>query len=286
MMNLMPPQLQEYFKTKQNSGDLNKDDIIAMSRYGLILHEELDAMTTKENNHMKSIITAKNSDERAAYHRHEKRRINIASLCATGNNEHFLSNEQGTRRMLVFRVQVVKPPIDFPFNYEGIYSQAYSLLKDGFQYFFNSEEQAELEAHNKQFETVDREEEMISLWIRKPEEWETALWMRPAQIADILSSRSNSHAKFNENKIGIIMSEMEFEKTKRKGKTGYKLMVRDYDEVVRYQKELAMMPEESAEPFVQPEVKDISQAPASVQEQYERLLGEREDRELFNDSED
>jgi hypothetical protein len=31
--------------------------------------------------------------------------------------------------------------------------------------------------------------------------------------------------------------------------------------------------------------KDISQASLSVQEQYERLLGERKGRELFNDNE-
>jgi hypothetical protein len=285
MMNLMPPQLQEYFKTKQNSGDLNKDDIIAMSRYGLILHEELDAMTTKENNHMKSIITAKNSDERAAYHRHEKRRINIASLCATGNNEHFLSNEQGTRRMLVFRVQVVKPPIDFPFNYEGIYSQAYTMLKDGFQYYFNPEEQAELEAHNKQFEVISREEELISLWIRKPEDWETPLWMRPAQIAELISARSHGNARFDVRQIGVIMKELGFEKCMRQGKPGYKVMVREYDDMLRHQKELAMMPEETSEPLALPEVKDISQAPASIQEQYERLLGEHNDRELFGNSE-
>jgi hypothetical protein len=40
------------------------------------------------------------------------------------------------------------------------------------------------------------------------------------------------------------------------------------------------------EVYKESQAKDISQAPASIQEQYERLLGEREDRELFNDSED
>jgi predicted P-loop ATPase len=274
MMNLMPPQLREYFKIKQNSGDLNKDDILAMSRYGLILHEELDAMGTKENNHMKAMTTAKNSSERKAYHREEMRRYNIASLCATGNNERFLSNDQGTRRMLVFRVQVVKPPIENPFNYEGIYSQAYSLLKNGFQYYFSPEEQARLEMHNKQFETVNMEEEMLSLWVRKPEPGETPLWMRTGQLADEIAARSHGHLRFNANKIGPILTARDFVKTKINGYYGYKVILRNYDEVLRHLKEMAINREES-----------ISQVSPSVQEQYERLLGERDDRELFNDDE-
>jgi hypothetical protein len=240
MMNLMPPQLSEYFKVKQNSGDLNKDDIIAMSRYGLILHEELDAMTARENNHLKSIVTAKNSHERKAYHREEMRRENIASLCATGNNDRFLSNDDGSRRMLVFRVEVVKPPIDSPFNYEGIYAQAYSLMKSGFQYYFTPEEQAELEQHNRQFQMVDMEEEMLSLWVRKPEPWETPIWLRNAQICEALTARSNCHFRFNPNKIGRILAAQGFVRTKVQGYYGFKIILRDYEEVLRYQKELAL----------------------------------------------
>jgi hypothetical protein len=167
--SLMPPELREYFKIKQNGGEVRTDDLISMSQYGLILHEEMDVQTARESNTMKAMITAQHSDERAPYGRTPRRRYNIATLCATGNSDHFLNNEQGTRRFIVFRVKVVKSPIEFPFNYAGIYSQAFYLLNHGFQYYFTPEEQMELELHNHQFEIVDTLEEAVEMWIRKPQ---------------------------------------------------------------------------------------------------------------------
>jgi hypothetical protein len=278
MTHLMPPELREYFKIKQNSGDLRTDDIISMSRYGLILHEETDVMNARENNTLKAITTAKYSDERAPYGRAPKRRNNIASLCATGNSEQFLTNDQGTRRMLVFRVEVVKPHIDYPFNYEGIYAQAYYLMNHGFQYYFDGEEQAELERHNLQFETVNMEEEAVALWLRAPQSWETPRWMRPGQVAELLSSRSHCHARYNPNKIGRVMHRLGFQTKVRNGNVGYNVMVRDYDEAVRFQKELAMAKAKAeAEEKPQESVCDISEAPQSVQDSYSRLLGEKTD---------
>jgi hypothetical protein len=246
MRNLMPPELHEYFKIKQNSGEIRTDDIISMSRYGLILHEEADVMNPTQSNTLKAMSTASHSDERAPYGRAPRRRNNIASLCATGNNEQFLNNEQGTRRELVFRVGSIVSPIDHPFNHEGIYAQAYYLMTHGFQYYFDSEEQAELERHNRQFETVNHIEEAIDLYVRKPVPGEICLWMRPSQIAEELTSRSSGHMRFDANKVGLTMRKMGFVRTYRHGNAGYKVVVRTYEEAQRYQKELALQ-EESME---------------------------------------
>jgi predicted P-loop ATPase len=278
MRSIMPPELGEYFKVKQDCGAIRTDDLINMSRFGLILHEEVDTMTARENNTLKAMSTTLFSDERAPYARSTSRRINGASLCATGNNECFLTNDQGTRRSLVFRVESIVSPLDHPFNYEGIYSQGYYLAQHGFPYFFNHEEEAELGRHNLQFETVNMEEEAASLWLRHPEGWETPRWFRAGQIADLLSSRSQCHFKYDANKISSIMKRLGFECTKRNGFWGYKVMVRDYDEAVRYQKELAMAKEgEEEESEKADEVKDMQEAPEQVQDMYDRLLGETDD---------
>jgi hypothetical protein len=276
MRNLMPPELREYFKVKQNSGELRTDDIIAMSRYGLILHEESDAMNARENNTLKAMITALHSDERAAYGRAPKRRRNIASLCATGNNEQFLSNDQGTRRALVFRVEVLVSPMEKPFNYEGIYSQAYYLMQHGFQYYFNKEEQAELERHNKQFEVIDREENAIQMYVRKPTVNEPGEWIRPGQLAILLSQRSG-HQKFDAQNVGNVLTRLGYPSTYRGGVKGYRVIIMDYDEEKRRRKELAMQPE-SAEPIEPDEPKpvDSEDAPPSIQEGFSKLLGEKD----------
>jgi hypothetical protein len=270
--SLLPPQLSDYMKIKQNSSEVRTDDLISMSSYALIVHEEADAMSQRESNTLKAMVTAKYSDERAPYARSPQRRVNIASICATGNNEQFLSNEQGTRRSLVFRVKSIVSPIDKPFNYEGIYSQAYYLMTHGFQYFFSPEEQAELEAHNRQFELVNYEEAAIQTNLRKPGEGFGKLyWMQAAQIAETLSSRSGSRMKYDANVIGKILTKLGFPKTRKRGYTGYKIVLLDFDEV-RRQQEL-----DAQDTLPENEVKDIHEAPPTVQDMYSRLLGERDD---------
>jgi hypothetical protein len=277
MRSLMPPELNEYFKVKQNSGELRTDDIIAMSRYGLILHEESDAMNARENNTLKAMITALHSDERAAYGRAPKRRRNIASLCATGNNELFLNNDQGTRRSLVFRVEIPVSPMEKPFNYEGIYSQAYYLMQHGFRYYIDKVEQAELERHNKQFEVIDREENAIEMYVRKPTVNEPGEWIRPGQLAILLSQRSG-HQKFDAKNIGIVLTRLGFTSTYRSGAKGYKVVIMDYDEEKRHRKDLAMQPE-TMEPTspAEPEVTDPNDTPPDIQDAFSRLLGEKDD---------
>jgi hypothetical protein len=270
--SLLPPQLSDYMKIKQNSSEVRTDDLISMSSYALIVHEEADAMSQRESNTLKAMVTAKYSDERAPYARSPQRRMNIASICATGNNEQFLSNEQGTRRSLVFRVKSIVSPIDKPFNYEGIYSQAYYLMTHGFQYFFSPEEQAELEAHNHQFELVNYEEAAIQAHIRKPGEGFGKLyWMQAAQIAETLSSRSGSRMKYDANVIGKILKKLEFPRTYRHGYPGYKIVLLDFDEV-RRQQEL-----DAQDTPPENEVKDIHEAPPTVQDMYSRLLGEKDE---------
>jgi predicted P-loop ATPase len=232
-------------------------------------------MNARESNTLKAMVTASHSDERAPYGRAPHRRHNCASLCATGNVEQFLSNEQGTRRSLVFRVQSIVSPVDHPFNYEGIYSQAYSLMQHDFPYYFSPEEQAELERHNLQFETVNLEEDAAGLWLRKPESWETPQWMRPSEIAHLLSNRSGCHAKYDPNKVGGVMKRLGFESTKRNGRLGYKVMIRDYDQTISYQKQLAMSGEDGTTPATVA-ARDMSEAPEQVQDLFSRLLGERD----------
>jgi hypothetical protein len=270
--SLLPPELSEYLMIKQNSGEIRKDDIISMSNYALIVHEEVDAMTQRELNNLKAMSTAKYSDERAAYAREKQRRPNIASLCGTGNNDQFLVNEQGTRRSLVFRVKSIVSPIDHPFNYEGIFSQAYYLLNSGFQYFFDEEERAELEEHNHQFEIPNHEEAAILTHLRKPGEGFGKLyWMQASQIAELLSSRSNSRHMYDAKKVGQMLSQLGFPKKRHKGNWGYSFVLLDFEEARRQQEMLALdTPNDS-------EAKDIHEAPATVQDMYRRLLGEKDE---------
>ena len=54
---------------------------------------------------------------------------NNAGFCATSNEIHIIDDDEN-RRFLIRRIEKIKSPIDFPFNYEGIYSQAVALAQE------------------------------------------------------------------------------------------------------------------------------------------------------------
>ena len=166
--HLLPPQLREYFYTKTNSGMVSKDDLLVLAQYGLVCWEELDSMLPKELNKLKAAMTMPSINERGAYERYHENRPHVASFCGTGNNVQFLSDTTGTRRWLPFEVKSIESPLTTPFDYDGIFSQAYALYQQGFRYWFSSEEIQQLTQHNRQFETSQSANELIDEHFRKP----------------------------------------------------------------------------------------------------------------------
>ena len=92
----------------------------------------------------------------------------LASFCGTGNNVQFLSDTTGTRRWLPFEVESIESPREHPFDYEGIYAQAYALYRQGFQYWFSPQEIRLLSVHNKKFETANDAAELVAYYFAKP----------------------------------------------------------------------------------------------------------------------
>ena len=166
--HLLPPQIREYFYTKTNSDMISKDDLLVLAQYGLVCWEELDSMQPKELNKLKAAMTMPSINVRAPFERYPKNRPHVASFCGTGNNVQFLSDTTGTRRWLPFEVESIESPLTTPFDYDGIFSQAYALYQQGFRYWFSSEEIQQLTQHNRQFETSQSANELIDEHFRKP----------------------------------------------------------------------------------------------------------------------
>ena len=125
-------------------------------------------MKPSELNQLKAAVTMPSIDERAAYAHFHEHRKHIASFCGTGNNAQFLSDPTGNRRWLPFEVESIESPRDHPFDYMGIYSQAYTLYQQGYRYWFSREEILKLQEHNKQFEAPRLEQELVQQYFRKP----------------------------------------------------------------------------------------------------------------------
>ena len=165
---LLPPELKRYFYTKTDASRMSKDDLLVLAHYALVCYEELDTMTARDLNNLKSAMTMQSIGERAPYERYHDHRPHVASFCGTGNSTQFLSDTTGNRRWLPFEVDSIESPREHPFNYAGIYAQAYRLYRDGFQYWFGAREVELLTEHNRRYETPRLEQELVAMYFRKP----------------------------------------------------------------------------------------------------------------------
>ena len=235
---LLPPQLKQYFYTKTNANRMTRDDLLTLAQYGLVCCEELDTMRPAELNQLKAAVTMPSIDERAAYAHFHEHRKHIASFCGTGNNVSFLSDPTGNRRWLPFEVESIVSPRDHPFCYEGIYSQALALYKSGFTFWFTKEEIQEQNRHNRKFETPRLEHELVDLYFRKPLEHENSMFMTSSRVLQIIGSGITQ--KLSATRIGMAFSELGFKRVRYHGIRGYLVMQRTAEEIMAYQKSMAM----------------------------------------------
>ena len=226
---LLPPELKDYFYTKTNANRMGRDDLLTLAQYALVCCEELDTMKPAELNQLKAAVTMPSIDERAAYAHFHEHRQHIASFCGTGNNVQFLSDETGNRRWLPFEIERITSPREVPFDYQGIYSQAYALYQEGFQYWFSREEIQRLSEHNATFETPRTAHELISRYLRKPKPGEPSEFLSATDILQLVGS--NPVLKLTTNKIGRAMTDLGFERMRTGSERGYNVVQYSAEEI-------------------------------------------------------
>ena len=247
---LLPPELKQYFYTKTNSNRMTKDDLLTLAQYGLVCCEELDTMSPRDLNQLKAAVTMPSIDERAAYAHYHEHRGHIASFCGTGNNVQFLSDPTGNRRWLPFEIEQIRNPREHPFNYEGIYSQAYRLYREGFQFWFDQDEIKRLSRHNEHYETPKQERELVDVYFRKPRELEGGEFMPVSRAMQIVGG--NTVQTLSDVRLGRAFRDLGFVCKRNSQGRGYIVVCRTTEEIKAHQRMLAASddePEEETMPF-------------------------------------
>ena len=230
--HLLPPELRAYGCKMANASQLNKDERLRVAEYGLIALDEIDAMGMKELNVMKSLITASDISERAAYGYTKERRIRLASFCASGNKQEFLSDITGNRRWLPFLVTNIQNPFYITLPYEQIYAEARYLVEIGFQYWFDLDDINEIETHNETFRAQENEEQLLAVYFDIPADG-YGQFMTTAEISDKLVIKGSIKHPMPLNRLGMILQQQGF-RSKRVGKAGTRGWIvreRDADEI-------------------------------------------------------
>ena len=210
--HLIPPHLRDYACKLANSNDLNKDERLRIAEFGLISLDEIDSMNNRELNQLKSIITATDVNERAAYAYTKERRVRLATFCASGNRRDFLTDITGNRRWLPFEVESIQNPFTTLLPYERMYAQAWALAQDPFfSYWFDLDEIEVLEQHNQHFRDESNEEQLLPILFDVPAEGKGE-FLTTAQISERLITYGNIKKPMALSRLGMLLGAHGFQK--------------------------------------------------------------------------
>ncbi len=214
---LLPQELSAYITDNIDIDRLDKDEELRASEYAVINIDELDKLTDRQLNKLKSMITKTHTDLRVPYGRHKEKRVRVASYAASGNKEEFLTDQTGNRRWLPFHVISIDSPFTHTMPYDGMYAQAYHLLKNGFNYWFDTADTDAMEQHVTEFMIPTSEEQLIPLYYSPASDSEPgAKFLTLAEISAKITGAGNLKKNPDPRRLGAIMTKLGFLK-ERKG---------------------------------------------------------------------
>ena len=233
--HLIPPHLRAYACKLANSNDLNKDERLRIAEFGLISLDEIDSMNNRELNQLKSVITATDVNERAAYAYTKERRVRLASFCASGNRRDFLTDITGNRRWLPFEVESIQNPFFTTLPYNRMYAQAWALAQDPlFSYWFDLDEIEVMEQHNQHFRDETNEEQLLDVYFAVPAEGASnTKFLSTAEISERLIYYGNIKKPMTLSRLGVLLSQKGFLSVRRgnPSRRGWIVYERDSQEI-------------------------------------------------------
>jgi predicted P-loop ATPase len=158
LLKLVPKALGNYIFSGNLNPD-NKDSDVQLSECILINLDELESLTKYKEGALKEMITKSEIRVRRPYGRYHEKLPRRASLCGSVNEQAILQDPSGSRRFLIHKVKSINHQADF--HIDKVYSQAYQLYKDGYQYYFDLSEIKQIHQHNESFQIQSVEEEIL-----------------------------------------------------------------------------------------------------------------------------
>lgn len=187
---LCPPALSDYRYTGKIYPQ--EKDVLSLIGQNLIINidDQLKALNKRDENELKNLITCPQVKYRMPYEKHIEERPHLASFVASVNGNDFLTDPTGSRRFLPFEVLAIDIDRAKSIPMDAVYSEAKTLLNEGFRYWFNDEEIAELHRNSEAFQVYTTEMELLLRYFTFPTEAETAtkrFYMTNSEIVGYLS---------------------------------------------------------------------------------------------------
>jgi predicted P-loop ATPase len=231
MENLCPSDLKAYLFSG-TINPTNKDTLIQLTECWYINMDELENMNRTEIGTLKEVITKSAIRTRRAYGHNNECLPRRASFMGSVNTSQFLNDSTGSRRFLCF--EVVDIDYSNQIDIDKVYSQALTLFRQGFKYYFDKNEISEITSNNEQFQVKTIEEELLLTWFRKPEEKESSQYLSTSQILHKLSINSKiATTTGNVITLGKALKKHNFQRIKKKGNYVYAVIELTLEQVER-----------------------------------------------------
>lgn len=218
---LLPDPLQKYYA--ESKLDAGKDDDILMTQKMLIMDDEMGGKSKTDERRLKELLSKQIFSLREPYGKGNVDLQRLAVLCGTSNERRLISDATGNRRLIPIYVMGIHQDEYNKINKNDLFSEAYQLYKEGFDFRLTKEEIKMLESSTDQFQSYSLEYELINNYYEPCEESNNSYFLTTTDIKIFLEK--NSQQKLTLDRIGKEMTRLGFiRKSKRVGgqpKMGY-----------------------------------------------------------------
>jgi len=208
---LCPPEFHNYYK--EDPLEVNKDAEIALTKNFIWNLSELDHLNKKEISEIKSIISRKVINQRAAFARQAESRSRVVNWWGSTNKTEFLTDDAHTR-WLCSNIKSISWAYSHDIDIQKVWAQAWHLYKSGYDYNLNSEEKSIRDKRNKEFEVMPDEKQLILTYFSKTAKGEGE-FMINTEIQLYLLAVTNNRMRLSSYNIKKSMDQLNFAKEER-----------------------------------------------------------------------
>ena len=222
---LIPETLVSYRCRQSGTNFSDKDEQLRCAEFAMVNYDEFDRLSSSDLDNLKSLITTPDVSIRAPYGSTKERRVRIASYCASGNKFQFLTDQTGNRRFLPFYVEHIDSPFDHPIDHHRLYAEAVKMVKEGFVYWFTTEDIQQLSKYVEQFADRSPEEELLDVYFDIPKapgvETRTVKFLTSSEIQAKLVSYGNIHRPIPLRTLCQVLDNKGYQRMRSNRKRGY-----------------------------------------------------------------
>lgn len=206
--NLCPKPLKSYLYTGKIDPS-NKDIQTLIAECLLInIDDQLKALHKKDENELKNYIVMPKVKYRRPYDVYIEEYPHLASFMASINGNDFLTDPTGSRRFLPFEVLEIDINTALSINMNDVYSEAMTLYKSKFRYWFNDAEIDELHQYSQSFQVQTPEFELLFKAFQHPETEDKKYFMTTTDVKNYLELWTK--AKLRSKQMGEAIQKMGF----------------------------------------------------------------------------